>query len=114
MEIFDRFIRKKERGYSNLIRILDLCKELKECIIHTSNVQNNINNRFDIEFSELKEELNKKYAVGKIELVPTKQHRRKIITDDFEIRIDPGLDFVNKEFICKENDVDIQISVFKK
>ena len=31
------------------------------------------------------------------------------MTDDFEIRIDPGLDFVNAQFMCDSNDVDIQI-----
>lgn len=111
LQIYDRYVRKKDSGFLNLNRILDLAPNLKICKIYTITYPNSEKNGFDIEFNELDEKLKSKYGDEKIELFasPKGKHRRKIITDDFEIKIDPGLDFVNEEFICEKNDIDIQI-----
>lgn len=106
--VYDRYLRKRNRGFSNLIRILELCENLSICEIHTLNKKNDDKNNFDIELEQFEMELIQKFG-KRIKVLSDTQHRRKIITDDFEIRIDPGLDFVNNDFICENNDVDIQI-----
>lgn len=114
LEIYDRYLRNRKRGFTNLLKIIDLCKHLSKCELHTLDFKNDEKNKFDIEFEDLEKELKQRYGSKKIELYSGAPHRRKIITDDFEIRIDPGLDFVNEEFICDSNDVDIQIRKIDK
>ena len=109
IEIHDRYIRKKDKGFLNLIRILDLCVSLENCKIYTLNFPNDSSNKFDMTIEDLKTELKAKYSFN-CQILPAIKHRRLIVTDEFEIKIDPGLDFVNKEYICQRNDVDIQIN----
>jgi hypothetical protein len=112
--IYDRYLRNRNRGFVNLIRILDLCGELSKCEIYTLSSKNNEINKFDIEYEDFKKELKQRFGENKIQIFSTSKHRRRIITDDFEIRIDPGLDFVNKNYICESSDVDIQIQALNK
>lgn len=111
IRIYDRYLRKRNAGFLNLNRILELCKKLVRCEIYTFNFPNGEKNNFDIGFDEFKRELQNKYGKDKIKVYssPLGKHRRRIITDDFEIKIDPGIDSVNKKFICEKNDVEVEI-----
>ena len=109
IKIYDKYIRKKTAGYSNLIKILSMCVSLKTCEIYTLTIENDSINKFDMSIEELEFELKHKYSFD-IKIMASKKHRRVIITDEFEIKVDPGLDFVDKDYICQKNDVDIQIN----
>ena len=111
IRIYDRYLRKKETGLLNLVRILDLAENFVQCEIYTFNYPISEKNNFDLEYDEFKKLLKEKYGENRIEvyLSPPPEHRRRIITDDFEIIIDPGLDAINKYFICEKNDFNIQI-----
>ena len=113
LRIYDRYLRNRSRGFLNLTRILDMCEKLSKCEIHTLHYKNNEINKFDIEYLDFEKELKEKYGEDIIEVSSTTPHRRKIITDDFEIKIDPGLDFVNEKYVARDNDVDIQIKMLK-
>lgn len=112
--VFDRYLRNRKKGYQNLIRFIDLCSNLSTLEIHTFSYKSDEKNKFDIEFGELESELKLRYGNVRVVMASGSSHRRKIITDEFEIKIDPGLDFVNDDFICENNDVDIQIRRIEK
>jgi hypothetical protein len=116
IRIYDRYLRKKETGLLNLLRILDLSEKFAKCEIYTFNYPISEKNNFDLEFDEFKKILRQKYGENRIEVYssPTNEHRRRILTDDFEIIIDPGLDAINKDFICEKNNFNIQIRKIDK
>lgn len=101
IKINDRYLPKKISIY-NLERILHLCKKLQSIEISTYFNESEIS-KIDFE----------NRIVKSFSITPTfnkyAEHIRTIKSDNFEISIDPGLDFVNKDFIAERNKVVIHI-----
>ena len=107
--IEDRYIRKKEGGYINLLRIVSICPYLKELVIKTITREGNIKDNFNITVKDLKSSIIKLFPQINIKIIKTIEHSRKMISDDFVFEIDPGFDFVDKDYISR-NRTTIHIS----
>jgi len=101
IKINDRYL-AKEISFLNLERILHLCKKLQSIEISTYFNESEIS-KIDFE----------KRIVRSFSITPIfnnyAEHLRTIRTDNFEISIDPGLDFVDKDYIATFNKVVIHI-----
>lgn len=101
IKINDRYLSKEISVY-NLERILHLCKKLQSIEISTYFNESEIS-KIDFE----------NRIVKSFSITPTfnkyTEHIRTIKSDNFEISIDPGLDFVNKDYIAQFNKVVIHI-----
>jgi hypothetical protein len=105
----DLYIRKRKSAYLNLKRFIRMCLNIKDISIYTDTRRTN--DCFITE-DDLKKDLREEFKVSP-KVYPTSQHRRKIKTDKFELKIDPGLDFVNEEYVAEKHDFDIQIRILQ-
>lgn len=106
--INDRYLRIMQRAFKNLCKIISIC-DAKHVKIYTI-IRNSEKDKFDMPFDNFKSELEKNFPNKEIEILDKPEHRRWIKTDKFIIRIDPGLDFVNNNYIADMNKVEIEFS----
>lgn len=108
MEIFDEYIRKKERGLFNLKRILKLCDSLEQLKIYTW-----LGDKpgLDISAEELKDELEKEFNKVEVKLYrwPKGKGTREIITDDFLIEVEHEIYFVDKDYKALNDPTELRI-----
>jgi hypothetical protein len=105
----DRYLRKKEGGFLNLMKILKICPCLDKLIIKTITRENNLKDNFDITVNDLSKKIKTQFPQLEPIIYGTNEHKREMISDNFLFEIDPGFDFVDNEYITRNN-VTIHIS----
>lgn len=50
-------------------------------------------------------EIKKIHSNMEVDILPTGDHKRILQTEDFQISIDPGFDFVDKEYVARKHNV---------
>lgn len=101
IKINDRYL-AKEISFFNLEKILHLCKKLQSIEISTHF------NESEISKIDFEKRIVKSFSITPI-FNKYAEHLRTVRTDNFEISIDPGLDFVDKDYIATFNKVVIHI-----
>jgi len=107
IKITDRYLRKREGGYLNLIRLLKLCDSLEILKIYTILKDNSDKYKPDIKAIELESEIKKLNPKITVLFKSSGDHKRTLETEDFIITIDPGFDFVNRQYIAAKHNVTI-------
>ncbi|MBL8008552.1 MAG: hypothetical protein JNJ56_13590 [Ignavibacteria bacterium] len=102
--VTDKYLRKRNGGYMNMMRLIKLCKNLKYIAINTFLKDGSEIYKPDIKISEIETEVKRISNNITISFRGTGKHRRTIETDDFLITLDPGFDFVNKKYIAERHD----------
>jgi len=111
IKIVDKYLRKREGGFLNLMKLLKNCKKLEKIEIHTIKKDNLEKYKTDITVDEVENEIKKLFPTLRINTYSTGDHIRFLETEDFKIVLDPGFDFVNKDYKAEKHDVIIN---FKK
>lgn len=109
IKVYDRYIRR-DTSLENLIQVLKLSKNIVALSINTIVRENNSKDNFDLSVSEMKERLLSVFPEVQITVQKTDAHERRLITDEYDITIDPGFNFVNKHSIAEYSSVTIDIS----
>ena len=112
ININDRYLRKRNGGFLNLLKILKLCKSSTNIEIYTILRDGNPKDGFDMTKNQFENEINK-ISNCKISLKPTNSDvgkMRYIKTENYNIDIEPGFDFVDSDYVALNNPVVINIS----
>lgn len=107
IKITDRYLRKREGGYLNLIRLLKVCDSLVNLEIQTILNDDSVKYKPDIKIEEIESEIKKLNPNIAVSFKSTGDHKRSLETEDFVITIDPGFDFVNRQYIAANHNVTI-------
>lgn len=102
--VTDKYLRKRNGGYLNMMRLINICKNLDSIEINTFLKDDSEIYKPDIKISEIETEVKRISNNITIRFRGTGKHRRTIETDDFLITLDPGFDFVNNEYIAEKHD----------
>ncbi len=108
--ITDKYLRKRNSGHMNLIRLLNLCSKLEYIKINTFLRDTSEKYKPDITISEMENEIKGIKNNIEINFKTTGSHLRSLETDDFLITLDPGFDFVNKEYLTERHDAVIDFN----
>lgn len=111
IKITDRFIRKRQGGYLNLVRLLGLCKNLKRLTINTIKKDESEKYKPDIKLDIFEQELKEKFQNIELSINSTGDHWRILETKKFKITLEPGFDFVNEIYIAEKQNVLINFNV---
>lgn len=115
--INDRYLRKKDRGYMVLCKILSLCKNLKNLSIYTLKRDGVLRDGFDMSLSDFKTSLEKQFPKVKSFVRKTNNtigKDRFLETEHFRFKFSPGIDFVNEDYIADKNPISISIKFIGK
>lgn len=107
ISITDRYLRKRNGGFLNLVRLLKCCNNLKKITINTI-LYDSKDLKFDISTGDLRKYIKKEFGILPV-IKNTKEHQRTIVTDYYLITFEPGLDFVNEDYIALRHNIDIKI-----
>lgn len=106
--VSDKFIRNSKEAYINLKRFIGMCPDLRVLTIYTDKKED-----YSLKVEKMREEIKELFQISPI-IESASAHRRTITTDKFNIKIDPGLDFVNEAYVAEKHDFDIQIELLKQ
>ena len=106
--VTDKYLRKRDGGHMNLIRLLNLCSKLEHIKINTFLRDASEKYKPDITISEMENEIKGIKNNIEINFKTSGSHMRSLETDDFLITLDPGFDFVNKEYLTERHDAVIE------
>lgn len=107
--VADRYIRKEDGGFLNLLRILGICPNIRKLNIGTITSNNLEKFKFDLSIEELKTKIRSDYSSLEVEIRNSDSHQRIIATERFRFVLDPGMDFVNRNYIAERHDLRISI-----
>ena len=94
----------------NIIRLLKICSKLESIKIDTILKDSSEKYKPDITISEMENEIKGIKNNIEINFKPTGSHMRSLETDNFLITLDPGFDFVNKEYLTERHDAVIDFN----
>jgi hypothetical protein len=114
--INDRYIRT-HIGLTNTVKILRLCPELRNVIIHTILRDGNPKDNFDYTVKQFEDELQKVFSGVSFKLKPILREfgkLRVLINEEYKFSLLPGIDFVNRDFVADKNPINIRIEKIRK
>lgn len=111
ISINDRYLRST-RGYSILVKLLSTCEKLKSLTIFTILRDNVEKDNFDMTCKDFKTRLNNLFPQVNISIEKTNNEIGKdrfLKTENFQISFQPGIDFVEENYIAEKNPITIDI-----